>query len=65
MRLVQRSNDGAHRLIERREISHCYIPNCLEVYLKIVVQQDVSHAGYRRPVDLRVPCLVRLVNPPR
>jgi hypothetical protein len=65
MRLVQRSNDGAHRLIERRQISHYYIPNRVEIHFKVVVHQDVSHAGYRRPVDLRVPRLVRLVNPLR
>src|ERR1035437_8132339 len=60
---VQCSKDGTHRLLERREISHDNIPDCLKVHFKIVVYQDVSHAGYRRPVDLRVPLLVRFLDP--
>ena len=60
---VQCSKDGTHRLLERREISRDNIPDCLKVHFKIVVYQDVSHARYRRPVDLRVSLLVRLVDP--
>ena len=65
MRLVQCNIDGAHRVLERRQISHDYIPDCLKVHFKIVMHQDVSHAGYRRPVDSRVPLLMRLVDPLR
>jgi hypothetical protein len=61
--LVQGVKDGAHCLLKRREISRDNIPDCLKVHFKIVVYQDVPHAGYRRPVDLRVPLLVRFVDP--
>src|ERR1035441_2367499 len=39
------------------------VPDCLKVHFKIVVYQHVSHAGYRRPVDLRVPLPVRFADP--
>jgi hypothetical protein len=53
--LVQRSLDGAHGFLEGREISHNDQPDRLKV-------QDVPHAGYRWPVDLGVPLLVRFAD---
>src|ERR1035441_10179713 len=60
--LFRCSKNGAHRLLKLREIARDNIPDCLEVHLKIVVYQDISHAGYRRPVDLRVPLLVQFAD---
>lgn len=62
-RLVQHCQDGAHRLLQRREISSNDEPDRLKVHFKVVVYQDVSHAGYRWPVDLGVPLIVRLADP--
>ena len=50
-------------LSQRMEIPRDNIPDCLKVHFKIVVHQDVSHAGYRRPIDLRVPFLVLFMDP--
>ena len=61
--LVQFSKDSVHCLLQRGQISGDNIPDCLKVHFKIVVYQDVSHAGYRRPVDLGVALLVRFVDP--
>src|ERR1039457_1723939 len=48
-----------------REISRNDEPDRLKVHFKVVVHQDVSHAGYRWPVDLGVPLFVRLADPLR
>src|ERR1039457_5387058 len=48
-----------------REIARNDEPDRLKVHFKVVVHQDVSHAGYRWPVDLGVPLFVRLAYPLR
>ena len=65
MRLVQRSQDGAHGLLKGREISRNDELDRLKVHFKVVVHQYVSHPGYRWPVDLGVPLFARLADPLR
>jgi hypothetical protein len=47
------------------EISGNNLPHRFKVHFKVVVHQDVPHAGYGRPVDLGVPMLARIANPLR
>jgi hypothetical protein len=61
-RLVQRSQDGAHGFLKGREISYNDEPDRLKVHFEVIVHQDVPHAGYRWPVDLGVPLLVRFAD---
>ena len=62
MRLVQSSQDGAHRFLKQREISCNDEPDRLKVHFKVVVHQDVPHPRYRWPVDLGVLLFVRLAD---
>ena len=60
---AQPGKDPAHCILKRRKISHDNIPDGFKVHFKIVVYQNVAHSSYRRPIDLRMPLLVRLVDP--
>jgi hypothetical protein len=62
IRLVQFGQNRAHRRVKGREVSRDDQPHRREVHFKVVMDQNISHASYGWPVDLRVPLFVQWLD---